>query len=589
MATLSISYEPTRQSAVLSYPERDATWESIRRICEDFSDEVLVEGSRLSIPWWSFVAARRDIGYRLRSANGRIEADAAAESLLNQSRKRELAVNALASTPHLSASEVRAKIDGKMLFGRELKSYQADNIALLSRLDVGATFSVPGAGKTTEAFAFFALRANEDDHLLVVAPKNAFAAWEEQIKFWTFKDEFVRLTGGRAAIAHALMRSPRFMLITYQQLTRVRSSVSAFLAKNPTFVFLDESHKIKGGVDKITARAALSLSYLSAGRLIMSGTPMPNSVADLVPQFKFLIPESALTPENVIELAKPLYVRTTKAQLDLPPVQRYLHEIAMRPAQERVYRLMKSEIARVAETKLRGTERQRLRRLGGNATSLLQFVSNPALLIKRGSEFVDLLGDVLEEGDSPKLEYACNRARALAADGLKVIIWSSFVENVEIISQRLQDLGADYIHGGVETGSEEEDDTRERKIKRFHDDPRSMVLVANPAACSEGISLHTICNHAIYVDRNYNVAQYLQSEDRIHRIGSTKTCIIDILTSPGTIDLSVKDRLGLKVVRMGEALDDPGLNIDPILYDIESDGFDAGDMQSFIEHLKDAS
>lgn len=49
-----------------------------------------------------------------------------------------------------------------------------------------------------------------------------------------------------------------------------------------------------------------------------------------------------------------------------------------------------------------------------------------------------------------------------------------------------------------------------------------MVMVANPAAASEGVSLHRVCHHAIYLDRTFNAAHYLQSEDRIHRFGLPK-------------------------------------------------------------------
>ena len=45
-----------------------------------------------------------------------------------------------------------------------------------------------------------------------------------------------------------------------------------------------------------------------------------------------------------------------------------------------------------------------------------------------------------------------------------------------------------------------------------------MVLVANPAAAAESISLHEHCNHALYLDRTYNAGQFLQSQDRIHRL-----------------------------------------------------------------------
>ena len=90
-----------------------------------------------------------------------------------------------------------------------------------------ATFSVPGAGKTTEALAFFFLNATDADRLLVVAPKNAFSAWDEQLDACMGDNygEFVRLRGGEAAIQTALQADPRFMLITYDQLPRVKNVI----------------------------------------------------------------------------------------------------------------------------------------------------------------------------------------------------------------------------------------------------------------------------------------------------------------------------------------------------------------------------
>lgn len=225
------------------------------------------------------------------------------------------------------------------------------------------------------------------------------------------------------------------------------------------------------------------------------------------------------------------------------------------------------------------------RRIGRSATRLLQYVSNPGLLIGKVPDFDEYLGAAIEEGDSPKLERACLRARQLARLGKKVIIWSSFVENVELIAERLADLGADYIHGGVDASSEAEADSREAKVKRFHDDKAAMVLVANPAACSEGISLHTVCHHAIYVDRNYNAAQFLQSQDRIHRIGSDELKFIEIIVCPDTVDDSVSRRLHLKIDRMGEALDDADLRVSPISLDPDRTELDQDDVLDLIGHL----
>jgi len=176
---------------------------------------------------------------------------------------------------------------------------------------------------------------------------------------------------------------------------------------------------------------------------------------------------------------------------------------------------------------------------------------------------------VLAEGDSAKLRYVVKRARELAREGKKVLIWSSFVANVEILSQRLADMGAVYIHGGVDAGDEDDDDTREGKIRLFHEDPNVRVMVANPAAASEGISLHTVCHNAIYLDRTFNSAHYLQSEDRIHRFGLKpgQETIIEIIECAGTVDEAVRQRLGYKVAKMAEALEDSSLNIEPEPYD----------------------
>jgi SNF2 family DNA or RNA helicase len=62
-----------------------------------------------------------------------------------------------------------------------------------------------------------------------------------------------------------------------------------------------------------------------------------------------------------------------------------------------------------------------------------------------------------------------------------------------------------------------------------------MILIANPSAAREGLTL-TSANNAIYLDRNFNLVDYLQSQDRIHRISQTKECRIYKLIAKNTID-----------------------------------------------------
>ena len=165
------------------------------------------------------------------------------------------------------------------------------------------------------------------------------------------------------------------------------------------------------------------------------------------------------------------------------------------------------------------------------------------------------------------MDAVINRARELIADGEKVLIWSSFVDNVEIIAQRFGSQ-AEFIHGGVPIGSDDDMidtyDTRDQKIRRFKEDPKCMVLVANPAAAAESISLHEHCNHALYLDRTYNAGQFLQSQDRIHRLISKdkeqqKYIDIFILDIPWCVDWKVHEALKRKIKNMSAFLNDPSL------------------------------
>ena len=318
---------------------------------------------------------------------------------------------------------------------------------------------------------------------------------------------------------------------------------------------------------------------------------MPQSETDLNPQMSFLYPEVSFREKSAAELIQPIYVRTTKDELHLPkPVVKRI-SLPLMPKQAIFYQILRSESYRQA-LKIPRTSRQFIRRLGHSVVKLMQFTSNPALLTRDIQlMFSKELSDLLLEEESPKIEYACMKARELASHGEKCIIWSSFVNNVELIASRLADIGADYIHGGVDAGSDLEADTREGKIKRFHEDENAHVLVANPAAASEGISLHTVCHTAIYIDRSFNAAQYLQSVDRIHRLGLPQgvTTTIEILECPQTVDQVVFNRLVEKVNRMADVLNDPSLMIqnDPYAFenDILSGGIEASDVQAILQYL----
>ena len=586
----------TEQVNIANDSTDKVAWKSLYSFICDYLPMSVVSYSDWSItfPWRYFLSIKGFVGqyFSARHNQYRVVFTDNARSMLktanDTSYNTALALNAR------SEAEIKAHLES-IGFKRSLTINQLNNLKKISHLPGAATFSVPGAGKTTEALAFFFVNATDIDRLLVVAPKNAFSAWDEQLDACMGENygKFVRLRGGEAAIQIALRTNPRFMLITYDQLSRVKNTIVPLLSSGNIYMFLDESHRIKGGKQIKRADAILEMAHLPKRKLIMSGTPMPQSPKDLISQFSFLYPTKDVTDTTVIDLIQPIFVRTTKGQLGIPKLDHRVVQVPMTQLQREIYKTLKSEVRRQLNPVLSDSSRYELRRIGKCVMKVMEFVSNPSLLSNDMDYAFDRrVGALLLESDGPKIDYVCRRARQLAAEGKKVLIWSSFVQNVELIALRLSDLGAEFIHGGVDAGDESDFDTREGKIKRFHTEDTCKVLVANPAACSEGISLHKVCQYAIYLDRSFNAAHYMQSEDRIHRLGLSPDAKpqIEFVECEDSIDQVVRTRLELKVKTMAQALEDSSLSVEisSVDYDEEAEDYDsltADDAKAVIEYF----
>lgn len=543
-------------------------------------DNILVE-------WATILSIIPKLAYLRKTFELSIKYDEKTKFYMQKYKREVLEIRKLSGTQvkELSIGEVNSTLKKLNFNKRNLKPYQLRDVIKLASLPNGANFSVPGAGKTTVTFATHILTRDEDTKLLVVAPKNAFLAWDEVVNDCmddSVIDEwkFTRLIGGFDAIKDILLKEPKRMIITYDQFSRVQPIITSFLTKNKVHVILDESHRMKGGTKSQRGSSLLKISHLPVRRDILSGTPLPRSIDDLIAQFDFIWPGqrlgfSIIESKDPHSLLEKLYVRTTKKELGLPKVKREFIPVEMSPGQLALYSIIRQEtLKRLSGIKINSNIN--LNSARRSVLRLLQVSTNPILVVKKFTQeepedFIyddkrleGIFKNIVEEFDSPKILKACKIARDLASSKNKCVIWSTFTDNVERIAELLKDVGATFIHGGVDTGSDDDISTREGRLKLFND-PNSdcYVLVANPAACSEGISLHKVCHHAIYVDRSFNAAHYLQSVDRIHRLGLPKDqeTYIHVLESItpnkiGSIDYSVRRRLVTKLETMFDALKD---------------------------------
>jgi hypothetical protein len=176
-------------------------------------------------------------------------------------------------------------------------------------------------------------------------------------------------------------------------------------------------------------------------------------------------------------------------------------------------------------------------------------------------------------------------ARQLAKQGRKSVIWTIFTDTIEQMAAGLADLNPVTLYGAIPSGDPNDPNTREGRIRRIHEDPSCMVLIANPAAAGEGINLHMAVHEALYLDRSYVSTHFLQSVDRIHRLGLPPDVVTNVhifqTKAPqglGCIDHSVSRRLGQKIRALQQLLDDKDLHQvafdeenseEPIEYDVE--------------------
>ena len=227
-----------------------SAWKALYSFICDYLPMSVVSYSEwsITIPWRYFLSIKGFIGQYLSAHRDQYKVvfSENAKSMLKTAN--DTSYNAALALSGRTEADIKHTL-GSIGFKRNLTDNQAYNLSKISHLPGAATFSVPGAGKTTEALAFFFLNATESDRLLVVAPKNAFGAWDEQLAACMGENcgDFVRLRGGETAIQAALREAPRFMLITYDQLPRVKNTIVDLLSSGNIYMFLDESHRIKGG------------------------------------------------------------------------------------------------------------------------------------------------------------------------------------------------------------------------------------------------------------------------------------------------------------------------------------------------------
>ena len=419
------------------------------------------------------------------------------------------------------------------------------------------------------------------DRLLVISPLSAFKPWVKEYKDCFGKEPSLkRLRGISAAERKNFFLSNKYTelaLISYQGVSSSEEdieSIISYLKKYKVMVVLDEAHRIKR-TDGKWAEAILAISRYCSSRVVLTGTPIPYGYQDLNNLYKFIWPTKDIIPFPVPHLKRmsesnysslksdidtltdnisAFFIRIKKSDLELaeiinhPPIK-----VNMTSSQKAIHDYLYEDYMHDME---KSYKTRRL--ISGRQVRLRQAATNPALLkeaLDKYSQEDNRMDDTPIANDDilehielcsspnfipPKFQVTLDLIKDIqqnnGADG-KVTIWCSFISNIYRLQKYLSDnnIISEILYGGIESETDESEVseieletniindekiniTREDILKRFHDDSALKVIIANPMVVGESISIHTACHNAIYFEKDYNAATYVQSKDRIHRV-----------------------------------------------------------------------
>lgn len=469
------------------------------------------------------------------------------------------------------------------------------------------------------------------NRLFIIGPLSSFGPWEDEYQeCFGRKGDFKRLSGDvprDERIRHFLSpHSAEITLISYPGVASNRDDIISYLRRheNNVMVVLDEAHKIKNTEGGIWAQAVLSLAKYCRSRVVLTGTPVPNGYEDIYNLYNFIWPDKDIIDYHLFQLKEmsqnafdprisklidnvsPFFIRITKADLvkymELPEINEEVVLVTkMGKVQREIYDFLEKNYVDYFENSVDQNNDPAMTLIRARMIRLMQAATNPGLLQKPIEEvyheqgisneiFVDdseLIEQILQYKTlevPAKFEAVYSKVQQIIQAGEKVIIWGIYIQTIKDLQEYLSkyDIPSELLIGEVpiETDSSQNSPlpngvrTRESIVRDFHNPNSSFkVIIANPFAVAESISLHKACHNAIYLERNFNAATFLQSKDRIHRVGLNKDDEINYyyFLSENSIDQTIHDRLLEKETRMQEILESRDIPLINMNMDYSSD------------------
>ncbi len=429
-----------------------------------------------------------------------------------------------------------------------LRPYQDEGFAWMYQLRRhqfgGCLADDMGLGKTLQTLSLL-LKIKQEQvpkiASLIIVPTSLIHNWSNELRHFTPDLNFTRYVGvnrKKSVNITRLVHKHDVVLTTYGTIRNDYELLSNFSFH---YLILDESQYIKNPLSK-TYKAVISLK--AKNRLVLTGTPIENSLADLWSQVNFLNPgllgslhffkRQFITPiekkgdeqqeQKLQTIIHPFILRRTKEEVanDLPPVTEQTRFCTMTEEQESVYEEEKSVIRNTILRNIEsfGIEKSAFVVLQG-LTRLRQLANHPALLTPE------------TPASSGKFNEIIRCMGNLMAENHKVLVFSSFVKHLNLLGNAFREKGWKYT---LLTGQTRD---REEVINTFQHNDDTRIFLISLKAGGVGLNL-TSADYVFIIDPWWNPAAESQAINRAHRIGQDKKVFVYRFISQHTIEEKIQ-------------------------------------------------
>jgi SNF2 family DNA or RNA helicase len=369
---------------------------------------------------------------------------------------------------------------------------------------------------------------------LIVLPSSLIHNWYNEIQKFTPELKVLKYIGASRSIDMDGFNGYNIILTTYGV---VRNEYEQLKNYKFLYIILDESQTIKNPDSKIF-QAITELK--SKNRLVLTGTPIENSLTDLWSQIEFINPgilgdigffrQYFANPieregdekkrEKLKQLIQPFILRRTKKEVatDLPPLTEQVHYCSMSESQKSYYEEEKSKVRNEILHSIDevGIEKSTMMML--NALIRLRQIANHPKMVDQ---------TYLE--DSGKFDEITLNLENMFLENHKVLIFSSFVKHLELFRKYFIEKGWTYSMLTGETRN------REEVVNSFQTDENNRFFLISLKAGGVGLNL-TAADYVFLLDPWWNPAAEMQAINRAHRIGQTSKVFVYRFISAETIE-----------------------------------------------------